>query len=67
MFTLFEYLDRRKLLQTPSEVEKLLEKVPEVIAEELEPDAAMAASPRSILRGTSDVSSTDASGVLPHI
>ncbi|KAK6162949.1 hypothetical protein DH2020_002790 [Rehmannia glutinosa] len=66
------YLDRRKMLQTPSEQEKLLLKIPEVIAEELEPEVTVTAasetaegsgsSPKSILRGTSDVSSTDASG-----
>ncbi|KAI3444985.1 hypothetical protein Pfo_001650 [Paulownia fortunei] len=69
---LFEYLERRKMLQTPSEQEKLLLKIPEVIAEELEPEGTGAAasekaegsgfSPKSILRGSSDVSSTDASG-----
>ncbi|KAH6789706.1 hypothetical protein C2S51_004712 [Perilla frutescens var. frutescens] len=71
-FTKFEYLERRKMLQKPSEQEKLLFKLPEVIAEELEPEVAVAddsekeeinaCSPKSILRGSSDVSSTDASG-----
>ncbi|KAL0379898.1 UNVERIFIED_CONTAM: hypothetical protein Sangu_0054100 [Sesamum angustifolium] len=71
-FTLFEYLERRKTLQTPSEQEKLLLKIPEVIAEELEPEGTAvdasqkaegsACSPKSILRGSSDVSSIDASG-----
>ncbi|KAL0429289.1 UNVERIFIED_CONTAM: hypothetical protein Sradi_0554900 [Sesamum radiatum] len=71
-FTLFEYLERRKTLQTPSEQEKLLLKIPEVIAEELEPEGTAAdasekaegsaRSPKSILRGSSDVSSMDASG-----
>ncbi|KAK4417181.1 hypothetical protein Salat_2543700 [Sesamum alatum] len=71
-FTLFEYLERRKKLQTPSEQEKLLLTIPEVIAEELEPESTAADasekaqgsahSPKSILRGSSDVSSTDASG-----
>ncbi|KAK6162940.1 hypothetical protein DH2020_002781 [Rehmannia glutinosa] len=66
------YLDRRRMLQTPSEQEKLLLKIPEVIAEELEPEVTVTAasetaegsgsSPKSILRGSSDVSSTDASG-----
>lgn len=65
------------MLQTPSEQEKLLLKIPEVIAEELEPESAVATasekaegsgcSPKSILRGSSDVSSTDASGVMPYV
>ncbi|KAL6493875.1 hypothetical protein OROGR_031784 [Orobanche gracilis] len=69
---MFEYLDRRKVLQTPSEQEKLLLKIPEVIAEELDLEVTATAtsenaegsgcSPKSILRGSSDVSSTDASG-----
>ncbi|XP_011087407.1 uncharacterized protein At5g08430 [Sesamum indicum] len=69
---LFEYLERRKTLQTPSEQEKLLLNIPEVIAEELDPEGTAAdasekaegsaRSPKSILRGSSDVSSTDASG-----
>ncbi|KAL6575504.1 hypothetical protein OROHE_000881 [Orobanche hederae] len=69
--TMFEYLDRRKMLQTPSEQEKLLLKIPEVIAEELDLEVTATAtsenaegngcSPKSILRGSSDVSSRDAS------
>ncbi|EYU27076.1 hypothetical protein ABFS82_02G122000 [Erythranthe guttata] len=69
---LFEYIERRNALQNPSEREKLLLKIPVVIAEELEPDCTVIAasdkinesgsSPKSILRGSSDVSSTDASG-----
>ncbi|XP_057767272.1 uncharacterized protein At5g08430-like isoform X2 [Salvia miltiorrhiza] len=68
----FEYLERRKLLQKQSEQEKLLLKLPEVVAEELEPEAMVTVasekaeisvcSPQSILRGSSNVSSTDASG-----
>ncbi|GFQ04420.1 zinc finger CCCH domain-containing protein 44 [Phtheirospermum japonicum] len=60
------------MLQTPSEQEKLLLKLPEVIAEELEREVIATASsekaegsdcsPKSILRVNSDVSSTDASG-----
>lgn len=75
-FTKFEYLERRKTLQTPSEQEKLLQKVPEVIAEELEPEGIIATasgeeevnafSPKSILRGSSDVSSRDATGALSY-
>ncbi|KAL2478508.1 Uncharacterized protein Fot_47522 [Forsythia ovata] len=68
-FTLFEYLERRKLLQTPSEQEKLLVRIPKVIAEELHPENVPArenakgtsCSPQSILRGSSDVSIKDAS------
>ncbi|KAK4488638.1 hypothetical protein RD792_004407 [Penstemon davidsonii] len=70
-FTLFEYLDRRKILQTPSEVEKLLLKIPEVIAEELEPEVIVDEkaegndfSPISILRGNSDVSNASGYGDL---
>ncbi|KAL6495688.1 hypothetical protein OROGR_030251 [Orobanche gracilis] len=69
---MFEYLDRRKMLQTPSEQEKLLLKIPEVIAEDLDLEVTTTAtsenaegsgcSPKSILRGSSDVSSRDASG-----
>lgn len=36
---LFEYLERRKLLQTPSELTKLLAEVPKVTADILEPEA----------------------------
>lgn len=58
------------MLQNPSEREKLLRKVPDVVAEELEPELMSekadisACSPKSILRGSSDVSSTDAAGAL---
>lgn len=64
------------MLQTPSEQEKLLLKIPEVIAEELDLEGTVATasekaevsacSPNSILRASSDVSSTDASGVLSY-
>ncbi|KAF5763546.1 putative GYF domain-containing protein [Helianthus annuus] len=37
--TLFEYLERKKLLQTPSEQSKLLTEVPTVTADTLEPEA----------------------------
>ncbi|XP_024984885.1 uncharacterized protein At5g08430 [Cynara cardunculus var. scolymus] len=36
---LFEYLERRKLLQTPSELTRLLAEVPKVTADILEPEA----------------------------
>ncbi|GER32379.1 SWIB/MDM2 domain [Striga asiatica] len=76
--TLFDYIDRRKLLNTPSEREKLLLKIPEVIAEELEPEVKKTVtsekadgSPKSILRMNSDASKTDTSGsrsiVVPAI
>ncbi|KAL1535932.1 hypothetical protein AAHA92_28654 [Salvia divinorum] len=68
----FEYLERRTLLQKPSEREKLLSKLPEVVAEELEPEATVttasekaelsACSPKSIIKESSDVSSPEASG-----
>ncbi|XP_010275004.1 PREDICTED: uncharacterized protein At5g08430-like isoform X2 [Nelumbo nucifera] len=35
---LFEYLERRKLLQTPSERLRLLQETPTIIAEEIEPE-----------------------------
>ncbi|XP_022865258.1 uncharacterized protein At5g08430-like isoform X2 [Olea europaea var. sylvestris] len=64
----FEYLERRKLLQIPSEQEKLLLNIPKVIAEELDLDNVPARekaegtsfSPQSIFRGSSDVSIKDA-------
>ncbi|KAI3798067.1 hypothetical protein L1987_33335 [Smallanthus sonchifolius] len=37
--TLFEYLERKKLLQTPSEQSKLLTEVPKVTADKLEPES----------------------------
>lgn len=65
----FEYLERRKLLQTPSEQDKLLLNIPKVIAEELDLDNVPArekaegtsCSPQSIFIGSSDVSIKDAS------
>ncbi|XAR69643.1 hypothetical protein NMG60_11001322 [Bertholletia excelsa] len=39
-FTLFEYLERKQLLQTPSEQSRLLLEVPEVIGDEIELEAA---------------------------
>lgn len=38
---LFEYLERKQLLQKPSEQTRLLLEVPKVIAEELEPEATL--------------------------
>ncbi|KAE8688355.1 Binding protein [Hibiscus syriacus] len=38
--TMFEYMERIQLLQTPDEQERLLREVPNVIAEEVEPEAA---------------------------
>lgn len=38
--TLFEYLERKKRLQTTAEQEKLLAEVPKVIADKLEPESA---------------------------
>ncbi|GJR29007.1 haloacid dehalogenase-like hydrolase superfamily protein [Tanacetum coccineum] len=37
--TLFEYLERKKLLETPSELTKLLTEIPKVTADILEPEA----------------------------
>lgn len=36
--TLYEYLDKKQLLQKPSEQERLLSEIPKVIAEKLEPE-----------------------------
>nr|GMC89222.1 uncharacterized protein At5g08430 [Ipomoea batatas] len=41
-FTLYEYLQKRQLLMTKSEQERLLSEKPKVVAEELEPEATMA-------------------------
>lgn len=41
MLTLFEYLERKELLKKPAEQERLLLEVPNVIAEELEPEAVV--------------------------
>ncbi|KAE8716589.1 SWIB/MDM2 domain,Plus-3,GYF, putative isoform 2 [Hibiscus syriacus] len=38
--TMFEYMERRQLLQTPDEQARLLREVPNVIAEEVEPETA---------------------------
>lgn len=40
-FTLFEYLERRDLLQTPAEQSRLLHEVPIVIAEPIEQEASV--------------------------
>ncbi|XP_042028780.1 uncharacterized protein At5g08430-like [Salvia splendens] len=70
----FEYLERRTLLQKPSEQEKILSKIPEVVAEDLEPEAMVnaasekaalsACSPKSVtpIKESSDVSSPEAAG-----
>ncbi|XP_042026237.1 uncharacterized protein At5g08430-like isoform X2 [Salvia splendens] len=70
----FDYLERRTLLQKPSEREKLLSKIPEVVAEDLEPEATVTAaskkaelgacSPKSItpIKESSDISSPEAAG-----
>nr|GMC82380.1 SWIB/MDM2 domain,Plus-3,GYF, putative isoform 2 [Ipomoea batatas] len=41
-FTLYEYLQKRQLLMTKSEQERLLSEKPKVVAEELEPEATKA-------------------------
>lgn len=45
---LAEYLDKKQLLQTPAEQERLLREVPEVVADELEPEAV----PQDLLNDT---------------
>jgi len=40
-----EYLDRRKLLQTPAEQSRLLSKIPQVVPEEVKPDTVVVDSP----------------------
>uniref|UniRef100_A0A5B7AYA3 Uncharacterized protein n=1 Tax=Davidia involucrata TaxID=16924 RepID=A0A5B7AYA3_DAVIN len=67
---LFEYLERKQQLQTPSEQSRLLLEVPKVIADEVEQEATPQdfsesgkqknnGSPRSILRGASETSIND--------
>ena len=43
--TVTEYLDRRKLLQTPAEQSRLLSKIPKVMPEEVKPDIVIKDSP----------------------
>lgn len=64
------------MLQKPSEQEKLLSKIPEVVAEDLEPESTVTAasrkaelsacSPKSVtpIKESSDVSSPEAAGAL---
>lgn len=63
---LFDYLERRQLLQTPAEQLRLLHEVPKVMAEEIEPEARVQDFPdtanlgdddlpNSVLRGASEV------------
>lgn len=47
-FTLFEYLERKKLLQTPDEQTRLLREVPEVIPDEVEVEGAIDEFPDDI-------------------
>ncbi|CAL5360982.1 unnamed protein product [Camellia sinensis] len=60
---LFEYLERKQLLQTPSEQSRLLLEVPKVTADEIEqeatPQEGSYGSPRSILRGASEISTCE--------
>ncbi|XP_047959533.1 uncharacterized protein At5g08430-like [Salvia hispanica] len=69
----FEYLERRTLLQKPSEREKLLSKIPEVVAADLEPESTVTAtsvkaelgacSPKiTPIKERSDISSPEAAG-----
>ncbi|KAA8515696.1 hypothetical protein F0562_018693 [Nyssa sinensis] len=67
---LFEYLERKQQLQTPSEQSRLLLEVPKVLGDEVEQEATLQdasesgeqknnGSPRSILRGASEISNND--------
>ncbi|KAJ7975519.1 Zinc finger CCCH domain protein [Quillaja saponaria] len=49
--TLFEYLERRQLLQTPIEQARLLSEVPEVIADDLEPESTTHDIPENLEQG----------------
>ncbi|KAJ0016591.1 hypothetical protein Pint_12231 [Pistacia integerrima] len=53
-FTLFEYLERRQLLQTPAEQSRLLHEVPEVIADEIEQVVSAQDYPDSMKQGNDD-------------
>lgn len=44
---LFEYLERRQLLQMPSEQSRLLLELPKVIQDEIEPETTKASSPKT--------------------
>ncbi|BFG30395.1 hypothetical protein CerSpe_166690 [Prunus speciosa] len=48
---LFEYLERRQLLQTPDEQARLLREVPEVIADEIELEGAPKDAPDEVQEG----------------
>ncbi|XP_008227711.1 PREDICTED: uncharacterized protein At5g08430 isoform X2 [Prunus mume] len=48
---LFEYLERRQLLQTPDEQARLLREVPEVIADEIELEVAPKDAPDEVQEG----------------
>ncbi|XP_057501498.1 uncharacterized protein At5g08430 [Actinidia eriantha] len=58
-----EYLNKKQLLQSPSEQSRLLLEVPKVIADEIEqeatPQEGSNGSPRSILGGASEISTSD--------
>lgn len=70
VLTLFEYLERRKRLQTPSEKSKLLSEVPKVTADLLEPEATPQDQEHDIeQRDTSPilVHGSEAAGMYTHL
>lgn len=65
---MFEYMDRRQLLQTPEEQSRLLREVPNVFAEEVEPETVQQddkhekdSSQMSTVRETLEIPSNPAS------
>lgn len=65
---MYEYLEKKQLLQKPSEQERLLSEIPKVVAEKLDPEAMPDAfekvedgniSPKSE-KGVSNMNGTDA-------
>lgn len=63
-----EYMERRELLQTPNEQSRLMHEVPNVIADEIEPETAPQDDKLendslliSAVRGTSEIPSNPAS------
>ena len=65
---MFEYMERRQLLQTPDEQSRLLLEVPNVIADEIELETALQddkhendSSQISTVRGTSEIPNDPAS------
>ncbi|CAK7328586.1 unnamed protein product [Dovyalis caffra] len=63
-FTLFEYLEKKKLLETPDEQTRLLLDIPKVIAEELEVELVPEDFPVDIKRGNDGSPKSSLNGVL---